>query len=115
MSTISVSNIETANGSEPLTLSTGNTSAGDIVINPDVGIVLASNSSINSIILSTGSVANVLVSNSSGTYIANSKLIITSNSVSIENVLVSNSSGTYILNSNFVTTGKAIAMAIVFG
>jgi hypothetical protein len=49
MSTISVSNIVTANGSEPLTLATGNTSAGDIVIGSGGGVVIASNSTVNTI------------------------------------------------------------------
>jgi hypothetical protein len=49
MSTISVSNIVTANGSEPLTLATGNTSAGDIIIGATGGVVIASNSTVNTI------------------------------------------------------------------
>ena len=75
MSTISVSNITTANGSEPLTIATGNTGAGDIILPATGGVVIGPNSTVNSIILSTGSTANVLVSNSLGTYIANSNLI----------------------------------------
>jgi hypothetical protein len=49
MSTISVSNIVTANGSEPLTLATGNTSAGDIIIGATGGVIIASNSTVNTI------------------------------------------------------------------
>jgi len=70
ISTISLSNIETANGSEPLTLRTGNTNAGDIVINPTGGVVISPNSSVNSIIISTGSIANTLVTNATGVYIS---------------------------------------------
>lgn len=56
MSTISVSNIETANGSEPLTLKTGNTAAGDIIIGPAGGVTIASNSTVNTFIANaTGS------------------------------------------------------------
>ena len=53
MSTISVSNIETANGATDLTLRTGNTSAGDIIIKSDgvSGIVLSGNSTTNTAIL----------------------------------------------------------------
>ncbi len=53
MSTISVSNITTANGSESLTISTGNTSAGDIVIGSTGGVVIASNSTVNTIVANT--------------------------------------------------------------
>lgn len=68
MSTISVSNITTANGSSDLTVSTGNTLAGDITIPATGGIVIAPNSSVNSIIVSVGSVANIFVTNSTGSY-----------------------------------------------
>lgn len=68
MSTISVSNIVTANGSESLTIATGNTSAGDIIIGATGGVVIASNSTANAIVVSVGSVANTLVTNSTGIY-----------------------------------------------
>jgi hypothetical protein len=88
MSTISVSNIETANGSEPLTLRTGNTSAGDIIIGATGGVVIASNATVNTITAnatgthfvgnvnvgalrangSLGTLGQVLTSNASATY-----------------------------------------------
>lgn len=75
MSTISVSNITTANGSEPLTLATGNTSGGDIVIGAAGGVTIAPNSSVNSIIVSTGSLANTLVTNSTGLFVSSNATI----------------------------------------
>jgi len=75
MSTISVSNITTANGSTNLTLATGNTNAGDIVLPSTGGIVLGPNSTINSVIISTGSVANTLVTNATGTFISTNTTI----------------------------------------
>jgi hypothetical protein len=83
MSTISVSNIETANGSEPLTLKTGNTAAGDIVIGAGGGVVIASNSSVNTI-----------TANSIGSYFTGN--------VSIDSLLANGSLGTLgqILTSN---------------
>lgn len=68
MSTISVSNITTANGSEPLTIATGNAAAGDIILPATGGVVIGPNSTINSIIVSTGSTANMLVTNSTGVF-----------------------------------------------
>lgn len=65
MSTISVSNIVTANGSEPLTIATGNTSAGDIIISATGGVVIASNSTVNTYVANaTGShfTGNVAIS-----------------------------------------------------
>lgn len=70
MSTISVSNIVTANGSEPLTIATGNASAGEIYLPAIGGVVIGPNSSVNSIIVSTGTVANVLVTNSTGIFLS---------------------------------------------
>lgn len=87
MSTISVSNIATANGTTALTLTTGNTSAGSIVVNSTEGAVISSNSSVNAIIISSGSTSNVLVSNSSGAYISNGNF-------------VANSSGTFDTSGN---------------
>lgn len=76
MSTLSVTNVTTANGSTDLTLGTGNTSGGsDIIVLAAGGIVLASNSTVNSVIIANGSPGNVFVSNSTATYLANGNLI----------------------------------------
>jgi hypothetical protein len=57
MSTLSVTTINTANGTTALTLATGNTNAGDIVINNGGGLILASNSTVNAVTISaTGNV-----------------------------------------------------------
>ncbi|MFY7886753.1 MAG: hypothetical protein ACOVOV_18115, partial [Dolichospermum sp.] len=84
MSTLSVSNITTANGSEPLTIATGNTQAGDIVLPATGGVVVGPNSTVNSVILGVGTGANVLVTNSTGTYLGSgntsgTKIVITPN------------------------------------
>lgn len=68
MSTISVSNIVTANGSETLTIATGNTFAGDIILPSTGGVIVGPNSTINSIIVSVGSTANMMVTNSTGIF-----------------------------------------------
>jgi hypothetical protein len=68
MSTISVSNIVTENGLTPLTITTGNTDASDIILPAAGGVVIRSNSTVNSIIISTGTQANALVTNSTGIY-----------------------------------------------
>lgn len=70
MSTISVSNITTANGATPLTLATGNTNAGDIIIPPTGGVVIGSNSTINAVTIATGSTANTLVTNATGLHVS---------------------------------------------
>lgn len=98
MSTISVSNITTANGSEPLTLKTGNTSAGDIIINSGGGVVVGPNSSVNSIIVSAGSLANALVTNSTGSYVSTNLAItgistLTGNVIATDNITANNFSG----------------------
>ena len=92
MSTISVSNITTANGSEPLTLSTGNTSGGDIVIGAAGGVVIAPNSSINAITISTGSVENTLVTNATGVHISTNASF-SSNLTVLNTVIANNFSG----------------------
>ena len=69
MSTISVSNILTGNATTDLTIATGNTTAGDIVILSGGGMILAPNSSVNSVFVSNGTPANVLVTNSSGFFV----------------------------------------------
>ena len=68
MSTISVTNILTGNATTDLTIATGNTTAGDIVILSGGGMILAPNSSVNSVFVSNGTPANVLVTNSSGLF-----------------------------------------------
>lgn len=75
MSTISVANITTANGSTNLTVATGNTTGPDIVLGATGGLSLSANSTVNSIIISAGSTSNVLVANSTATYLANGNLI----------------------------------------
>ena len=92
MSTISVSNIVTANGSEPLTLATGNTSAGDIVIGSGGGVVIASNSTVNAITISTGSVANTLVTNATGFFVSTNTSL-SSNLTVTNNITANNFSG----------------------
>ena len=92
MSTISVSNITTANGSEPLTLSTGNTSGGDIIIGAAGGVVIAPNSSINAITISTGSAANTLVTNATGVHISTNASF-SSNLTVLNTVIANNFSG----------------------
>lgn len=88
MSTISVSNIETANGSEPLTLRTGNTSAGDIIINPTGGVVIASNSSVNTFV--ANSIGSYFTGNVSiGPLLANGSL------GTLGQILTSNASSAY--------------------
>jgi hypothetical protein len=49
MSTLTVTTINSANGTTPLTLATGNTNAGDIIVNAGGGLVLASNSTVDAI------------------------------------------------------------------
>jgi hypothetical protein len=96
MSTISVTNITTANGSTPLTLTTGNTSAGDIVIDSSGGVIIAANSTVNSIIISTGSLPNTLVTNSTGLHISSNLAVsgvITGNLTVIDNITANNFSG----------------------
>jgi hypothetical protein len=56
MSTLSVTSINTANGTTDLTLGTGNTSAGDIVIPSSGGLVLAANSTTNTMVISGANV-----------------------------------------------------------
>lgn len=68
MSTISVSNITTANGSSDLTIATGNTNAGDIVLPATGGVIIGPNSTSNAIVVSVGSIANTLVTNSTGSF-----------------------------------------------
>lgn len=70
MSTISVSNITTANGSEALTVTTGNTLSSKIVVLPTGGIIFSQNSSVNAIIIGANTSDNVVVTNSSGIYFA---------------------------------------------
>lgn len=70
MSTISVSNITTANGFTDLTIATGNAVASDIILLSGGGIVISSNSTTNAMILSTGSPANTLVTNSTGIFLS---------------------------------------------
>lgn len=70
MSTISVSNITTSNGSTPLTLATGNTSGGDIIIPASGGVVIGPNSTINAVTIATGSTANTLVTNATGFFVS---------------------------------------------
>lgn len=50
MSTLSVTTISTANGTTDATISTGNTSAGKVVIQSGGGLTLASNSSVNNMV-----------------------------------------------------------------
>jgi len=88
MSTISVSNIETANGTTPLTLKTGNTAAGDITVEATGGLVLSPNSTINSVIISTGSLANTLVTNSTGLYVSTN--VSFSSNISVAGTLTGN-------------------------
>jgi hypothetical protein len=70
MSTISAANITTANSTTPLTITNGNTSAGDIILPSEGGVVIGANSTVNAIIVSSGSTANVLVTNSTGLHIS---------------------------------------------
>ena len=95
MSTISVSNITTANGSEPLILSTGNTSAGDIVLGATGGVTVASNSTVN-------------------TYVANATGSYFTGNVEVSGITTFNGN-VFLGSSSLATTGKSYAMAIVFG
>jgi hypothetical protein len=82
MSTLAVATVTTGSGTTDLILSTANASAGDIVVLSGGGLVLAPNASINSIIVSAGSPANVMVTNSTGIYLSSniaSNLVLSSN------------------------------------
>ena len=81
MSTISVTNIVTGNATTDLTISTGNTTAGDIVVLSGGGLVLAPNSTINSVFVSNGTAANVLVTNSSGFFVTGNASLASNNLV----------------------------------
>lgn len=70
MSTISVGTVTTANGETPLILSTGNTSAGDIILPAAGGIVFGPNSTVNSFTIATGSTANTLITNATGFHVS---------------------------------------------
>lgn len=96
MSTISVANVTTANGTTDLTIGTGNTSAGRVVIPGSGGMTLASNSTVNNIVITSG--GTVVASNSTVNVItvqANSGLVLRPNNVlgTAGQVLVSNSIG----------------------
>lgn len=76
MSTLSVTTINTANGTTDLTFGTGNTSAGKIVVNSVGGLVLYQNSSSNSFVANSTATmlqvsgANAVVANSTVTTLA---------------------------------------------
>jgi len=76
MSTLTVTTINTANGSTDLTFGTGNTSAGKIVINSGGGLVLYQNSSSNSFVANSTATmlqvsgANAVIANSTVTTLA---------------------------------------------
>jgi hypothetical protein len=82
MSTLAVTTVTTGSGTTDLILSTANASAGEIAVLSGGGLVLAPNASINSIIVSAGSPANVMVTNSTGIYLSSniaSNLVLSSN------------------------------------
>jgi hypothetical protein len=103
MSTISVSNITTANGTEALTIATGNTEAGDIVINSSGGLVLAPNSTVNSVIVSVGAASNALVTNSTGVFVSQNSVIVSTGTPS--NTFVTNSTGLFVSGNVNIDTG----------
>lgn len=63
MSTISVSTVNSANGTTNLILATGNTNAGSIVLNSNAGINLNSNSSTVALSVNSAAGINTLVNN----------------------------------------------------
>lgn len=106
MSTISVSNIVTANGSEPLTIATGNTNAGDIVLPAIGGVVIGSNSTINAVTIDVGSVSNTIVTNATGFHVSTNASF-TSNLTVLNTVIANNFSGfgTGFSNLQILTSG----------
>jgi len=90
MSTLTVTTINTANGSTDLTFGTGNTSAGKIVINSGGGLVLYQNSSSNSFV--ANSTATMLQFSGANAVVANST--VTQIQVAGSNAVVSNSTVT---------------------
>jgi hypothetical protein len=63
MSTLTVTTINTANGTTDLTITSGNTSSGRILISSGAGVSIASNSTVNAIVISA--TGNVGIGNSS--------------------------------------------------
>jgi hypothetical protein len=72
MSTLSVTTINTANGTTDLTLATGNTNAGDIIVNSGGGLVLASNSTVNAITVNS----TAGISTATNTFVIGSSLFV---------------------------------------
>lgn len=119
MSTISVSNIQTANGTENLTATTGNTTGSRVIVTASGGIVLGSNSTINSVVVASGSAANTLVVNSTGSYftgnlsvssgsISGSFGAITTTSLTSPELTTSNGTTNLILDTGNTTAGGIV-------
>lgn len=110
MSTLTVTTINTANGSTDLTFGTGNTSAGKVVINSGGGLVLYQNSSSNSFV--ANSTATMLQVSGANAVVANST--VTQIQVAGSNTIVANSTVTTLAVGG--TTGLTVnTTAAVFG
>ena len=112
MSTLSVTTVTTGSGTTDLVLNTANASAGDIAVLSGGGLVLAPNASINTIIISNGSTANNIITNSTGIYISSNSVNFSSNVLFTANISTVNVT-TNILTANLTASDRVTANVFV--